>query len=44
MPINTLEAAAPPIVVNPLDFGKDGGGKVYTMAIRLRTKRVSMDG
>lgn len=41
VPIVILEANAPPIIVNPEHFGEDGAGKIYTMAIRLKTQRVS---
>lgn len=42
VPILTIEAESPPMIVNPDQFGEGGIGKVYTMAIRLRTKRVSV--
>lgn len=38
-PIATLEASAPPIILHPDRFDSGGATGVYTVAIRLKTKR-----
>lgn len=42
VPIISIDSPTSPIIVNPEHFGESGAGKIYTMAIRLKTKRVSV--
>lgn len=42
VPIISIEAAAPPIIVDPRHFGENPKDNVYTMAVRLKTKKVSL--
>lgn len=42
VPIATLEATLPPIILNQDVLGEESAGKVYTMAIRIKTNRVSV--